>query len=78
MNVYEAVFGCDHEVVETGDGWGRCRLCGDDTFWMGDDPERLPRWATWYRRRPDIRGTGARPFADPDVALYRGEGAHDA
>jgi hypothetical protein len=36
---------CDHVIEDTGDGWGRCSKCDDDTFPM--PPPTVPN-----RRRP--------------------------
>jgi hypothetical protein len=30
---------CKHDVEDMGNGWGRCRLCGDDTFPIESDVE---------------------------------------
>lgn len=30
---------CKHDVEDMGNGWGRCRLCGDDTFPIEIDVE---------------------------------------
>lgn len=34
--VITAGAGCDHEIVDCGDGMGRCTKCGDNTFPMYD------------------------------------------